>query len=659
MKSTERPQTQLTTKGLIWLYIALGFALLPHIPRMPFWFVPLVIAVFTYRYYAQVRQLKRIYTTFLMLIALLTLALIVYSQGLGLSREISVTILITMTVLKLLESHISRDALMITILCYFIVITRFLYNQDITMLLYMLISVYLTTHTLGVIHAAGSPRVLDKKELKKTASMLALSVPVAVLFFLVFPRLGSPIWGSPDLFGQGTTGISDEMSPGSIINLIADDSPAFRVTFSDGAYPPNSALYWRGPVLWHFDGTTWRRQKHRSLRRTLDAQVLAQRPQLEYEMEMEPSGQNYLFPLDWLVDPPQGHFILPDGILYSPIKINQLKHFNMKSVLADPMPMQLTQNHRDLLLQLPPASNPKTRALMQRWRTELRSEQALIERVLDWFRTDRFAYSLSPPPLSGNTVDEFLFDSKEGFCEHYASAFTFMMRAAGIPARVVTGYQGGLDNGEYLLVRQSDAHAWSEVYLADGRWHRVDPTAAVSPQRVRSGNAGLFDERRGWFDYAWVRTMRNRYDALRYDWNRWVRSFSSEQQAALFELMGFERFEARSFGTLIAAVFIVTSALFALFFWLANRATTTEPERIWRAFLRAFKLSQADGDVGVDRVCRRLSHAHPELALGIAQFRHHYIRARYGHRDQTRHLEKTRAALERLRRSLSAGSSEA
>jgi hypothetical protein len=211
--------------------LAVVIAVLPQLYRLPLWFAPMMIAVIIYRFYVQARHIKKAYNLVLMLVAVAALLLIVYSQGFGLSREISVTILITMTVLKLLETYRQRDALLVVMLCYFVAMTRFLYSQDLVLVLYLLLSTWVTTHALAIVNYPHGKAWFEKKQIKSSAGWLLLALPFAALFFLAFPRLGSPIWGSPDIFGEGKTGISDEMSPGSIIELFMDDSPAFRVTF--------------------------------------------------------------------------------------------------------------------------------------------------------------------------------------------------------------------------------------------------------------------------------------------------------------------------------------------------------------------------------------------------------------------------------------------
>src|SRR5690606_10980464 len=338
--------------------LAVVVAVLPQVYRLPVWFVPMMVAVIGYRFYGQIKHIEKAYSVVLMLVAVAALLLIVYSQGFGLSREISVTILITMTVLKLLETYRQRDALLVVMLCYFVAMTRFLYSQDLVLMLYLLVSTWVTTHALSIVNYQHCDIWFEKKQIKASVVWLALALPFAVLLFLAFPRLGSPIWGSPDIFGEGKTGISDEMSPGSIIELFMDDSPAFRVTFDKNQQPDNNQLYWRGPVLTQFDGRTWTRRQFNHSRGAVGFPSTAK--SIRYQIEMEPNGRDYMFGLDTILRPPQGAALEPDSSLFSMTKVNQLKHYELTSVVSDRLYQPLSSFSRRRLVYFPAAVNLKT-----------------------------------------------------------------------------------------------------------------------------------------------------------------------------------------------------------------------------------------------------------------------------------------------------------
>lgn len=609
-------------------------AVLPQLYRLPLWFLPMTIVVVAYRFYAQVNQIKRAYNLVLMMIAVLVLLLVVYSQGFGLSREISVTILITMTVLKLLETYAMRDALLIVMLCYFVTMTRFLYSQDMLLVFYLFTSAYITTHALSLLNYERNNQWFDRKQLRSTFSSLALAIPFAVLFFLVFPRLGSPIWGSPDIFGEGKTGISDTMSPGSIIELFMDDSPAMRVTFDEGIIPDNNQLYWRGPVLWNFDGRTWSRKKHSSVRKTI--KTYSKDEAIAYQVEMENTGQNYMFGLDYVIAAPDKAFLLPDSVLYSPSKINQLRHYDMKSLLLDRFHQPLTDDDLELLLDYPENQNLQTLQLMQTWQQESPNQISIVNRALSWFNQEQFFYSFTPPPLGDEVIDEFLFDTRRGFCEHYASSFVIMMRMAGVPARVVTGYQGGVDNGEYLLVKQSDAHAWAEVYIQQeqgvGYWLRVDPTSVVAPERVDRGAREIMDNKRTAFDFEWLKGARDSLDKYRYQWNRWVRDFNVSKQEALFRAIGIEHRDGKSLALILIGVLFTTALLSLIPLWWMKRTRYHNLQKLYLKFVRLGKNQPAlykQHTLGIEVYADAFVAQYPNTKQQVKHFVDVYLKSRY------------------------------
>jgi transglutaminase-like putative cysteine protease len=643
--SIARIRSQLSLKQLFWITLAVLLAVLPQLYRLPLWFFPMTVLVVGYRFYAQVHHLRRAWNALLMFIALAAVTLIIYSQGFGLSREISVTILITMTVLKLLETYRMRDALLVVMLCYFVTMTRFLYSQDLLLIVYLISSAFVTTHALSVLNYEHSNRWFDWRQIRQTVASLSLAIPFAVLFFLVFPRLGSPIWGSPDIFGEGKTGISDTMSPGSIVELFMDDSPAFRVTFDDNRIPENQNLYWRGPVLWHFDGRTWSRQRHRNLRPAISS--FNQQDVVNYQVELEATGQNYMFALDYVLNGPSTAFMLPDSMLYSPTKINQLKHYESSSLLMRRLYAQLSATDRALLLDYPREQNQRTQALIRQWQAEDSNTEAIINRALRWFNQDDFYYSYTPPALYGEVIDQFLFDSKRGFCEHYASSFTIMMRMAGIPARVVTGYQGGIDNGGYLLVKQSDAHAWSEVFIEQqngrGYWLRVDPTSVVAPERVEQGARQIMDQKRNFFDYQWLISLQERLDKYRFSWNQWVRDYNSSKQEALFRSIGIEHRDGRSLALMLGGILLATGLLTLIPVWWLRRRKYHSLQRLYLRFCRLFRNNRTlwqQRFAGLEPLAEQIIIQYPQAEAQVRQFVKLYLHARYSEQDNRQRLLK-------------------
>ncbi len=622
----------LTQKQVFWILLSVIVAVMPHLPRLPSWFPLLLIAVVVIRWLIARKRIKPLPPLFIAFLTIFLFLAIIYFQGFALNREISVTILTTMTVMKLLETWRKRDAWMVVTLCYFVILTRFFYSQDMVLILYLLSSVIIITHTLFVLQHTNSTKYIHKREIKQTLGLLLAGIPLATLFFLFFPRLGSPIWGSPDFFGEGVTGISEEMSPGSISDLFHDDSAAFRVVF-DGVIPGNSQLYWRGPVMWDFDGYTWTRNKR---------EMNIKRPQsfddngikLSYEIELEPTGQNFLFSLDYPDEIPVGATLLSDSQMMSRNKINQLRHYKVTSVLKQFNPFELLSlSALDRLKGLPDGYNPQTLALMQRWKNQGLTPEQLISKTLSHFRSEPFFYSYSPPLLEGNTVDQFLFETRSGFCEHYASAFTVMMRAAGLPARIVTGYQGGILNKDYVLVKQSDAHAWAEVWIKGKGWLRVDPTAAVSPLRVEQGAQALMSENaRHWYDSEWYRKMGEKYDGMRHNWNKWIRDYNVIKQKALFEVFGFDSKDGKSIAIILGSIMLITTLLVVIFLLITQPRRKLLPyDKQYNKFLKIFakKGHVKKKGQGVIQFSEELVGQYPESERMINNFTQLYLKLRF------------------------------
>jgi transglutaminase-like putative cysteine protease len=382
------------------------------------------------------------------------------------------------------------------------------------------------------------------------------------------------------------------MTPGSIENLVMDDSPAFRATF-EGTMPSHSELYWRGPVFWEFDGQTGQRTY---LSRSLQAES---KPDLDtatllYELQMEPTEQHWIFALDYPALVPRETVLSMDYQLLSRRPIVALREYVMASDPNFTDSPSLKQTLRRLALDLPPDYNPRTRAMMTEWRREAITDTQIVRRALALFNQEEYHYTLNPPLLTRDTVDEFLFDTREGFCEHYASAFTVMMRMAGIPARVVTGYQGGWysEIGSYVLVRQSDAHAWSEVWLPGAGWTRIDPTAAVAPQRVEQSATDLFSQRHI-FDFEWLRSARNAFDLIQRSWNNWVVSFGADRQSRLFSAFGWDVLSsAKLVIAMMTGVMLVSAVIFLLLPFILKFHSQRQRDpvlRAWQKFQRKLR----------------------------------------------------------------------
>lgn len=564
-------------------------AIIPNLLWMPIWVSVVVLMALGYR--VALESAQRLPKPPGIIRFLLTVAVVVYlffEFRTLLGRQAGVTLLTLMLALKFLETGSRRDALLVVTLSYFVTACQGLISQSMAMAGYMVFSAVMITLSLRVLNAPMQrsemqlgPHSADRFSVLRVLKMLLVpvlhAIPLALILFLFVPRLGTPVFGVPEDAIEARTGLNDEMSPGSVSKLYIDDSPVMRVRF-EGREPPMSEMYWRGPVLWNFDGSKWTASWGYS---RIAAQIQGlTRPEstLRYEVTLEPTDRNWLFALDVASSAPEGALITQDFQLVSRKPIVALKRYSQSSD-AGLLGRVPSARAASMALGLPANRNLKTLALGARWRQENADPQALVDRALRMFREDEFFYTLEPQPLGSNPVDDFLFSTREGYCEHYASAFTVLMRAAGVPARVVTGYQGGYRSAaaNYFVVRQSDAHAWSEVWIEARGWVRVDPTSAVSPDRINRGTDAALRPNR-YDNFPWLRDLRDRFDLVNDAWNRTILAFNEARQRALLEPFGVPEMDWRfSAGALTAGMLLTALVVLLTVWWSARRLSTTNP----------------------------------------------------------------------------------
>ncbi|HOY70042.1 MAG TPA: DUF3488 and transglutaminase-like domain-containing protein [Methylotenera sp.] len=468
-----------------WLLFTLAFILVLHSLNLPIWVVIISIIFGTWRYLV----LRNNWA----MPKILILAPITIFIGIGIlltfkgqfGRETSLAMLISMLSLKLLEAKTKRDYILVVVLGYFIVGNLFLFNQSVFTFLVSIVPLLLLTAALIQLNLQIQAPALSV--LKLSGKMLLQAVPLMLILFVLFPRIPGPLWSLPQYAhgGIGLPGLSDSIKFNQVSQNAMDDSVAFRVKFK-GKIPPQNQLYWRGPVLWISTNDEWNISNQNGL--------IAQEPlttageALEYSITLEPHKQKWLLMLDMPSRIPDfatfthDYSVVSKEPIYARIRYDATSYAQYRLGAA-----RLSKREKNFSLQLNDGENPRTLALGQQWRDL--NAQDTVNAALTLFREKDFYYTLNPPILGKNPIDDFLFNSKRGFCEHYAISFVTLMRAAGLPARVVTGYQGGElnPNDNFLIIRQMDAHAWAEVWLKDRGWVRVDPTAAVSPARVERG----------------------------------------------------------------------------------------------------------------------------------------------------------------------------
>ena len=478
----------------------------------------------------------------------------------GIGRDTACAVLAAMLALKPSETFSLRDGRSLIGFGLFAPFATFLLDQGPISLALALVAVLLSLVALqalaaseaGIAHDPAAPRWQAHAGILR---LVALGLPLALAAFWLFPRLPSPLWGLPER-AIARPGLSDSMSPGGWLDLMNDDTPAARVQFF-GAVPEPSQLYWRGPVLWNFDGRTWHQAKW--LRRVPAAEMRPAGAGWDYQIELEPTDGQQLIALDLPTRVPAGADVSIDFSVYAREPLNNVSRWRMQSAPPAAAEAKLPIMLRQRALELPEGYNPRTLALARQWRRAAgsdaagRADAAIANRALEMIRAD-FAYTLDVPLAGRNEVDDFLFDRKQGYCEHFSSAYVVLMRAAGIPARVVTGYAGGYRNpiGGYWLVLRSDAHAWAEIWLPERGWVRVDPTAAVAPERVYDTLADRQPGRIGAFDG--LVPMFNASDWLRRGWNDFVLGFNAQRQQQLLRPLGFGALGTRGLTLLFAVL---------------------------------------------------------------------------------------------------------
>jgi len=643
-------------RGLAWVLAALTAAVVPHVLHLPAWVTLLLLAVCAWRWTADLRGWKLPPTALRVAVVLVSTIAIFGTYRTLNGIEAGTAFLVLMAAAKLLETRTARDLTVIVFIAWFLLYAALLREQDLLKLPWLLASAFLTAVALMRVHAA-SAQAPARHILRRTLLLMLQAAPLAVLLFLLFPRLPGPFWGV-DSRAEARTGLDDEMTPGDVSDLSASGEVVFRARFF-GSTPPPEQRYWRGPVLHEFDGRSWRRPQAQSFPQT---QVTFSGPPLRYQVTLQPSARRWVLALDLPSQWParlvlQSH----DLTLLSARPINSVTAFDLVSQTSFTAGLHLPESVRRKDLALPrDGTNARSvalgRALAAR---HAGNAPAMVGEMLRMFREQPFEYTMQPPRLADNAVDEFLFSTRKGFCEHYASAFTVVMRAAGVPARVVTGYQGGEFNpyGGYLIVRQSDAHAWSEVWTEGRGWKRVDPTAAVAPERIRGGliNSVAADEpvpgRLRDASEAWLQVEMG-WDAVNDFWNQRIVRFDAQAQFDLLDRLGVDDPDWRSLGLglagSLAAFFVALSAYLA---WRYRPPPRDWPARLHAVVVRRLRKRGLEPGLAEGPVAfiERAEHTCPDLARPLADIRGLYAALRYGPAPRPDDLKRLKHAVNSLR----------
>lgn len=644
--------------ALTWLLVAQVLVILPHLLHLPLWIIGLWLLCAGWR--IQVFRMRARYPSRLERAALMlgTAAAVFFSRGSLVGLDGGVLLLVAAFILKLVELRSRRDALLLIFLGFFVVVTGYLFDDGPLAALYSLLPVTaLLAALIGMQHSGMAER--PAATLKLAGAMMLQAVPLMLLLFLFFPRFG-PLWSLPNP-QKASTGLSDSMAPADIAELSQSSALAFRASF-DGPIPPRPELYWRALTLEHFDGRRW--SQSWGAQQRVQPQWSRQGTSLSYTIIMQPSGMPWLFALDVGVTDQQGVYLMSDFRLENRRPVTQNLLYQVRSwpqAIREPSGSRAMLNRT---LQLPDGGDPLTR----KWAAELRREhadtQALVDAVLRHFNREPYGYTLKPPALGSDSIDEFLFRTRMGFCAHYAGAMTFVLRAAGIPARVVTGYQGGELNqqGGYIAVRQMDAHAWVEYWQEGRGWISVDPTFQVAPERIELGADEALAGAEGFLedspfsplryrDVAWINQMRLAWEELNYNWQRWVLGYRGEQQLGLMQRW-FGTLEWRSIVLVMVGGGAFILGLLALWLFKPWQREHDPQQRLLRRY-EALLLRhgvQRDKGEGVRAFAERAAQRLPQQAQAIDAFARAFEAQRYA--GQPASPEQLRELLRRLRRAL-------
>ncbi len=637
-------------RSLLWALAVAAAVLAPHLLRLPPALTAGIALALVWRLGAGLRGLRLPGRWLLTILTAGGVALVFGHYGTIMGPAAGVALLALMTALKLLELRGRRDLRVVVYLAFFLVLTQFIFSQSLLMAAYLLAVSWMG---IALLIAANRPtgEGLTTTDGRTAGTLMLQALPIMAILFVLFPRLPGPLWALPDPGGTGTTGLSDRMSPGSISELSESDAVAFRVRF-DGEAPPREARYWRGPVLDAYDGETWTR----GVRDAEPPRVSVSGTPVNYELTLKPHAKRWLLALDLPVNV-QGAATRTGAYEYlASTPVRELRRYQGRSYRDYRLQPKLSSEARDRYTSLPDGRHPRARALARRL-TLGRTPSATIDVTVEWLRARAFVYTLRPGAIEGDAVDRFLFETRRGFCEHYAGAFAVLMRAAGIPARVVTGYLGGERNPgtDYYVVRQSDAHAWVEVWTRETGWQRIDPTAAVAPARVSDGLGAAVPESdpvplmaRG--RPGLTRDLRLLWDRMDAMWNNWVLAYGPELQRDLLGNLGLRG--AMEIALAMTAALALSLLILAVCALYPGRSATRDPvQRTWQRYRRrlaAAGLEPEPGD-GPHTLLARVRRERPDLADAAADITELYVRLRYRGEGGTPERRALRRAVRRFR----------
>src|SRR6267378_2901722 len=581
MKTLRKQDTRIPRRPLLWLAAALLFTLPPMFGSLTSWVPLLFLIALAAKFWMEPKGYRLRSLIWKLVLVALILSLLFFSYGSVRGMEPGVSLIVLLTSVKILEAHTAREFHIMIMVAWILCLCGFFLSQNLAIALCLLIAFTLLLAALIQFHRGLSFAFWPP--VRTVGKLLAQATPLIILLFLFFPRVNTGLRFQIAPQRGASAGFSDRLSPGSVASLANSSEAAFRVEFPDGKIPTLGAMYWRGVVMWHGEGLEWEAEKSPAvLSRT--SRDPPRGEAIRQWITIEAHDARWMFALDWPVNSPSGAKLAPGNYLLSDQPIHKPRRYEVVSYHEIP-DNRLHSGEREPVLQVPASISPAARALAQSWATEKAKPRAIVNKALEFFRTQGFRYSFSPGEYGKNDLDEFLFHRRVGFCEHYAASFATLMRLAGIPARVVVGYLGGEYNdlGHFFLVRQADTHAWCEVWLPENGWTRVDPTTAVAPGRAsldlnsfleRGIASGQMEGRRSAFVTKLARSalftdVRLALETLSYEWDTRLLAFDADVQEVFLDSIGLAN---RGSLVLIIEILIVAVALLVIYFgWMQLR----------------------------------------------------------------------------------------
>ena len=657
---TTPPSHQPERDTLLQLAVLIGVAVIFHFSIADLAIACFALIIYVIKLLLLVGKNKRTAPPqiLIILMTVFSIGLIILFYGGWNGQRAGISFLVLLVSLKFLESRTLRDYYITCLISYFLAASSFLFNSSLINIFFVIIYALAIT---GIMLKLSSPSALSwKTTLSSASGIISRALPLALILFFFFPRIHGnfgffPMQDDNEL----NNALSNDLVAGDIATAAFNNRLAFRVEF-DGPIPSNNKLYWRSKVMPIEENFTWRvrpptpndivnAKDKESYLADIATSTSSQQQLTNYTVLSEPSADIFLPYLDYVVNFSRGRF-LDDFSVWQRRGRSSSFSYSGSALLQNSI-IEPNQVNTQILLETSNQPTARTQALLTTWRQQANNPIELAQQVLNHFTNNEFYYSLYPPSLELQPVDEFLFNTKTGYCEHYASAFTTLMRWLGVPARVVAGYQGGLANqsGQYLEVRYSDAHAWSEI-LVDQQWVRVDPTAAISPERIEYGmdafmslwdSSGLSGSNGdiSLSNYLnptgmdrYYRQLRDGWNNIGYQWNKWVVNYDSDTQKELLANLGFNG--PNRYGTLVIIMFSSLAAILLFYFWrlIPNKIKRSKSQNLYMKFVAKFNNTDVIKNLSdsPNEFAQKAIDQFPQQKQKILELTNTYVQLRYG-----------------------------